>query len=209
MYEVKQTATFSAWLAKLKDNVAKVSILRRIVRLENGNLGDSKSVGEGVFELRIDVGQGYRVYFTNKDNKIIILLVGGDKSSQAKDISTAKDMAKDLTSYTEQPGVADPTTWKEEFTGDEDAENDFLNDDNWYEKKEFHFPAKTVAYENGKWVGYQGEFIGLRHVFSDYWVFNDGDPNSTDDNNLVSAVNNKDFITKLFRINSLILAYFS
>ena len=96
MYEVKQTATFSAWLAKLKDNVAKVSILRRIVRLENGNLGDSKSVGEGVFELRIDVGQGYRVYFTNKDNKIIILLVGGDKSSQAKDISTAKDMAKEV-----------------------------------------------------------------------------------------------------------------
>lgn len=60
MYEVRQTSVFSNWLKKLKDNVAKVSIARRIVRLENGNFGDSKSVGEGVFELRIDVGQGYK-----------------------------------------------------------------------------------------------------------------------------------------------------
>ena len=96
MYEVRQTSVFSNWLRKLKDNVAKVSIARRIVRLENGNFGDSKSVGEGVFELRIDVGQGYRVYFTNKDNTIIILLVGGDKSSQDKDIKAAKDMAKEV-----------------------------------------------------------------------------------------------------------------
>ena len=96
MYEVRQTAAFSNWLTKLKDNIAKASILRRIVRLENGNLGDSKSVGEGVFELRIDVGHGYRVYFTNKDNKIIILLVGGDKSSQDRDIKAAKDMAKEV-----------------------------------------------------------------------------------------------------------------
>ncbi|MBO7583167.1 MAG: type II toxin-antitoxin system RelE/ParE family toxin [Treponema sp.] len=96
MYEVRQTSVFSNWLKKLKDNVAKVSIARRIVRLENGNFGDSKSVGEGVFELRIDVGQGYRVYFTNKDNTIIILLVGGDKSSQDKDIKAAKDMAKEV-----------------------------------------------------------------------------------------------------------------
>ena len=96
MYEVRQTSVFSNWLKKLKDNVAKVSIARRIVRLENGNFGDSKSVGEGVFELRIDIGQGYRVYFTNKDNTIIILLVGGDKSSQDKDIKAAKDMAKEV-----------------------------------------------------------------------------------------------------------------
>ena len=96
MYEVRETSIFSNWLKKLKDNVAKVSIARRIVRLENGNFGDSKSVGEGVFELRIDVGQGYRVYFTNKDNTIIILLVGGDKSSQDKDIKAAKDMAKEV-----------------------------------------------------------------------------------------------------------------
>lgn len=95
-YEVRQTEKFSKWLRKLKDVVAKVSILRRISRLENGNFGDSKSVGEGVFEMRIDVGQGYRIYFTNKDNKIVILLVGGDKSTQEDDIRTAKEMAKEV-----------------------------------------------------------------------------------------------------------------
>lgn len=95
-YEVRQTEKFSKWLRKLKDVVAKVSILRRISRLENGNFGDSKSVGEGVFEMRIDVGQGYRIYFTNKDNKIVILLVGGDKSTQEDDIRTAKEMTKEV-----------------------------------------------------------------------------------------------------------------
>lgn len=95
-YEVRQTEKFSKWLRKLKDAVAKVSILRRILRLENGNFGDSKPVGEGVFEMRIDVGQGYRIYFTNKDNKIVILLVGGDKSTQEDDIRTAKEMAKEV-----------------------------------------------------------------------------------------------------------------
>ena len=83
--------------------------------------------------------------------------------------------------------MANPTSCKENFTGDEDAKKDFLDDDNWYEKKEFHFPAKPVAYENAKLVGYRGEFIGLRHVFSDYWVF---DGNGNGDENLVSAVNN-------------------
>ena len=98
----------------------------------------------------------------------------------------AKDMATSLSSYTEISGVTTDatTTWKETFTGDD---GDFINDNNWYEKKEFHFPAKPVAYENDKWVGYRGEFIGLRHVFSDYWVF---DGTGTGDDNLVSAVNN-------------------
>lgn len=94
-YEVRQTAVFSKWLKRLKDAVAKLAITRRIARLESGNFGDSKSVGGGVFELRIDVGKGYRVYFTNKGGKIVILLVGGDKSTQEKDIGTAKEMAKE------------------------------------------------------------------------------------------------------------------
>ena len=98
----------------------------------------------------------------------------------------AKVMATSLSSYTEISGVTTDatTTWKETFSGDD---GDFIDDDNWYENKEFHFPAKPVAYENDKWVGYRGEFIGLRHVFSDYWVF---DGAGTDDDNLVSAVNN-------------------
>lgn len=94
-YEVRQTKVFSKWLERLKDSVAKLAIARRIVRLESGNFGDAKSVDSGVFELRIDVGKGYRVYFTNKDRKIVILLVGGDKSTQDEDIKTAKEMAKE------------------------------------------------------------------------------------------------------------------
>ncbi|MBQ8013921.1 MAG: type II toxin-antitoxin system RelE/ParE family toxin [Treponema sp.] len=95
-YEVRQTKIFSKWFSKLKDNVAKASIARRIVRFEYGNFGDSKTVGGGVFEMRVDVGKGYRVYFTNKDNKIVILLVGGDKSTQDDDIKTAIEMAKEV-----------------------------------------------------------------------------------------------------------------
>lgn len=95
-YEVRQTVIFSKWLSKIRDAVAKASIARRGVRLENGNFGDSKSVGGGVCELRIDVGKGYRVYFTNKDTKIVVLLVGGDKSTQDEDITAAKKMAKEV-----------------------------------------------------------------------------------------------------------------
>lgn len=94
-YEVRQTKIFSKWFAKLKDAVAKLAIAKRLVRLESGNFGDSKSVGGGVHELRIDVGRGYRVYFTNKNNKVVILLVGGDKSSQDEDLKIAKKMAKE------------------------------------------------------------------------------------------------------------------
>ena len=67
----------------------------RIERMKNGNFGDSKMLGEGVFELRVDVGKGYRVYFKNNGKEVVILLVGGDKSSQDKDIKTAKKMAKE------------------------------------------------------------------------------------------------------------------
>lgn len=95
-YEVRQTKEFSKWLKNLKDSIAKIAIARRIVRMEDGNFGDSKSVGNKVFELRIDVGKGYRIYFTNKDSKIVFLLVGGDKSSQNKDIETAKKMAEEV-----------------------------------------------------------------------------------------------------------------
>ena len=95
-YEVRQTEKFSKWLKKLKDAVAKVAIARRIDRMTDGNFGDSKSVGGGVFELRVDVGKGYRVYSTNKNNRVVILLVGGDKSTQEEDIKTAKKMAEEV-----------------------------------------------------------------------------------------------------------------
>ena len=95
-YEVRQTKEFSKWLKKLKDVLAKVAIVRRLDRMKEGNFGDSKSVGSGVFELRVDVGKGYRVYFTNKNNRVVILLVGGDKSTQGEDIKTAKKMAGEV-----------------------------------------------------------------------------------------------------------------
>lgn len=79
----------------LRDNAAKIAIGRRIERLRSGNLGDSKSVGGGVFELRIDTGQGYRIYFKNEGERIVVLLAGGNKSTQSADIKMAHKMAKE------------------------------------------------------------------------------------------------------------------
>ena len=89
-YKIKETESFSKWLYKLKDIKAKVSILRRIERMKNGNFGDHKSLGDELLELRFTLGAGYRVYYTIRDKEIIILLLGGDKSTQAKDIEKAK-----------------------------------------------------------------------------------------------------------------------
>jgi putative addiction module killer protein len=94
--EVRQTAIFASWLADLRDSGARARILVRIRRLELDNPGDAKPVGEGVSELRIPHGPGYRVYFTRQGQEIVILLCGGDKSSQSRDIARAKQMAKEL-----------------------------------------------------------------------------------------------------------------
>ena len=81
---------FKDWLNRLKDKKAQARIAVRIARAEDGNFGDHKSVGEGVFELRISFGPGYRVYYALDDGKIILLLMGGNKSTQSKDIEKAK-----------------------------------------------------------------------------------------------------------------------
>jgi putative addiction module killer protein len=94
--EVRQTAVFANWLDCLADQRATERIAQRIVRLQAGLFGDAKSVGDGVSELRIDYGPGYRVYFTRRGRLIIVLLCGGTKSSQAKDIRAAKTMANDI-----------------------------------------------------------------------------------------------------------------
>ncbi|RXJ95839.1 hypothetical protein CRU94_04290 [Arcobacter sp. AHV-9/2010] len=96
MYIIKQTNIFSKWLLKLKDTKGKVSILRRIDRMKLGNFGDYKSVGNNISELRITVGPGYRVYYTQKDDEIIILLIAGDKSTQSNDIKKANEILKEL-----------------------------------------------------------------------------------------------------------------
>jgi putative addiction module killer protein len=96
MIEVRETRTFSDFLSGLRDARAKAEIARRVRRLALGNAGDVKPVGEGVSELRIHYGPGYRVYYVQRGTVLIILLCGGDKSSQAKDIATATSLAKEI-----------------------------------------------------------------------------------------------------------------
>ena len=94
--EVRQTETFSLWLRGLADRRARARLAARIDRLAHGNPGDVAAVGEGVSELRIHFGPGYRVYFASRGRALVILLCGGDKSSQASDIKTAKQLARNL-----------------------------------------------------------------------------------------------------------------
>jgi putative addiction module killer protein len=95
MIEVIISDVFDAWLQALRDINAQGYIERRIKRIAGGNLGDVKSVGEGVSEVRVDVGPGYRIYFIQRGITVIVLLCGGDKSSQARDITRSKKLAKD------------------------------------------------------------------------------------------------------------------
>ena len=96
MIEIRQTSIFAKWFANLKDRRAKARIQVRIDRMEIGNFGDVAPVGQGVSEMRINYGPGYRVYFVQKDTILVILLCGGDKSSQSSDIIKAKVLAEQL-----------------------------------------------------------------------------------------------------------------
>lgn len=96
MIEVRETETYARWLSGLTDRQARARILERVRRLSLGNPGDVKPVGEGVSELRIDYGPGYRVYFAQRGKVLVILLAGGDKRTQAKDIKKALLLAKNL-----------------------------------------------------------------------------------------------------------------
>lgn len=93
MFITEKTSEFDKWLRKLKDIRAKAKILFRIQKLESdGHFGDCKPVGDGISEMRINYAKGYRVYFKEKDNRIVILLIGGDKSTQKRDIQKAKEI---------------------------------------------------------------------------------------------------------------------
>ena len=94
--EVRQTTRFATWLAGLRDDRARAKILQRIDRAKKGNLGDVGPVGEGVSEMRIFTGPGYRVYFVQRGSGLILLLCGGDKSTQDADIAEAKDIAREV-----------------------------------------------------------------------------------------------------------------
>ncbi len=96
MFEIKQTETFKRWESRLKDSRARAAIAARVFRLANGLMGDVQPVGQGISELRIHYGAGYRVYFQQRGTELVILLCGGDKSTQSKDIEQAKQIACEL-----------------------------------------------------------------------------------------------------------------
>ena len=96
MIEVHQSDEFSSWLRHLKDDNAVARIVARIRRMEQGNLGDTKSVGSGVMEMRVDYGPGYRVYYVQRGTTLVILLCAGDKRTQSRDIRRAHAMAREI-----------------------------------------------------------------------------------------------------------------
>ena len=96
MIKVRETEEFSRWLHRLKDDNAAARILVRIRRAELGSLGHCRSVGGGVMEMRVDYGPGYRVYFARQGDSIVVLLCGGDKRTQQRDIKRAKELMEQL-----------------------------------------------------------------------------------------------------------------
>jgi len=95
VYIIKKTDEFMRWLTKLRDLRARALVYKNITRMEIGNLGVHKSIGDSISELKIDYGPGYRLYYTKKNDVVLLLLIGGDKSTQQKDIEKAKRLAKE------------------------------------------------------------------------------------------------------------------
>jgi len=96
MIEIRETNEYANWFGGVRDAVAKSRVLMRIRRIALGNFGDVKPVGDGILELRIDHGPGYRVYLIQQGHTVVVLLAGGDKSSQRRDIELAKRLARNL-----------------------------------------------------------------------------------------------------------------
>lgn len=96
MLKIRKTEEFKAWLDALNDLMGRAKIQARIKRLAEGNQGNVKSVGSKVFEMKIDFGPGYRIYYAKQENEVYLLLIGGSKRTQAKDIQIAKLLAKNL-----------------------------------------------------------------------------------------------------------------
>lgn len=105
MIEILTTEDFDKWLRKLKDRAGRLRILERIDRLAHGNPGDVKPVGQGISELRLTYGPGYRVYYLQDGDNLILLLVGGDKSTQHHDISRAHELADEWHAYMKAKGT--------------------------------------------------------------------------------------------------------
>ena len=95
-YELRSTKDFSKWFAKLKDSMVKRKVLACLARVENGNFGDCKQIEVNLFDSRFFFGSGLRIYYTIQGNKVVLLVTGGDKSSQSKDIEKTKNILKNL-----------------------------------------------------------------------------------------------------------------
>jgi len=95
-YEIQYSSVYEKWFNKLKDRTAKTKILVRLARIENGNFGPTKQLGRHLFEIKLTYGPGYRIYYTLSGNTVVILLIGGDKSSQSKDIIKAKKLLAEV-----------------------------------------------------------------------------------------------------------------
>jgi len=96
VYQLQSTEIFDQWLRNLRDRQGRARILARLESVQLGNLGDVKPVGDGVREMRLDVGPGYRVYFSQRGRVLLLLLCGGDKSTQARDIARARRILRDI-----------------------------------------------------------------------------------------------------------------
>lgn len=96
MWQISQSAQFEDWFDRLSDRKARMAIIKRLERVQSGNLGDHASLGDGVSELRIHYGPGYRLYYTVRQSVLVLLLIGGVKASQRRDIERAKAMAADI-----------------------------------------------------------------------------------------------------------------
>ena len=97
-FQIQQTAVFERWLLNLRDLRARISIARRIDRAAQGNFGDTRALGDGLSELRVDFGPGYRVYYMRRGSEIILLMLGGDKSTQRQDIQIARTLMQEYRS---------------------------------------------------------------------------------------------------------------
>lgn len=95
-YELQSTQVFNRWLSGLKDDVVRNKVLNRLDRISNGNFGDHKAIDAGLFELRFVLGAGLRIYYTIRNGRVVLLLAGGDKSSQQRDIEKAKAILKTI-----------------------------------------------------------------------------------------------------------------
>ncbi|WP_338446416.1 type II toxin-antitoxin system RelE/ParE family toxin [Pelagerythrobacter marensis] len=104
-FQLEETQVFSDWLGSLRDRRAKARIVDRLKRASNGNFGDHKSVKGGVFEMRVDVGPGYRVYYFQRGRRLVILLCGGDKGTQRADVAEAKRLKAEIESFDEGNAV--------------------------------------------------------------------------------------------------------